>query len=108
MVDVVNDAAGGDFYDTAVHVNGGLVFSGRGVALGVKCVAILSNVPPVLAELFVILEVNKGKLALCQVYAAKKIAVAEAATDEHSKDQYAFYSSRDGNYEINFAHSVLN
>ncbi len=45
MVDVVNDAAGGDFYDTAVHVNGGRVFSCGGVALGVKSVAVLSNVP---------------------------------------------------------------
>ena len=45
MIDVVNDVAGWDFYDTAVHVNGGGVFSCRGVALGVKGVAVLSNVP---------------------------------------------------------------
>ncbi len=45
MIDVVNDVAGGDFYDTAVHVNWGGVFSCGGVAFGVKSVAVLSNVP---------------------------------------------------------------
>ncbi len=45
MIDVVNDVAGGDFYYTAVHVNGGGVFSRGGVAFGVKSVAVLSNVP---------------------------------------------------------------
>ena len=45
MIDVVNDEAGGDFYDTAVHVNWGGVFSCGGVALGVKSVAVFSNVP---------------------------------------------------------------
>jgi len=49
MVDVVNDAAGRDFYDTAVHVNGGRCFSCGGVALGVKCVAVFGNVPFVFA-----------------------------------------------------------
>ena len=108
MVDVVNDAAGGDFYYTAVHVNGGRVFSCGGIALDVKCVAVLSNVPSVLTQLFVIFGVNNAKLALCQGYAAKRIAVAEAAKGEHSKDQYAFYRGRDGNDEINFARSALN
>ena len=107
MIDVVNDAAGGDFYDTAVHVNGGCVFSCGGVALGITSVAVLSDVPIVFAEHFIILGVNEGKLALCQGYAAERIAVAEAATSEHSKDQYAFYRDRDGNYEINFAGSVV-
>jgi hypothetical protein len=108
MVDVVNDAAGGDFYYTAVHVNGARIFSCGGVALGVKCVAVLRNVPFIFAELFVIFGVNDGELALCQGYAAERIAVADAAAGEHSKDQYAFNSSRDGNYEINFARSVVN
>ena len=106
MVYVVHDAAEGDFYDTAVHVNGGCVFSGGGVALGIKCVAVLSDVPIVFAEHFIIFGVNEGKLALCQGYAAERIAVAEAAPGEDSKNQYAFYSSRDGNYEINFARSA--
>ncbi len=108
MVDVVNDAAGGDFYYTAVHVNRGRVFSCGGVALGVKCVSVLSDVPIVFAERFVIFGVNEGKLALCQGYGAESIAVADAATGEDYKDQYAFYSSRDGNDEINFARSVVN
>ncbi len=107
MVDVVNDAAGRDFYDTAVHVNGSRVFSCGGVALGVKCVAVLSDVPIVFTEHFVIFGINDGKLALCQGYAAERIAVADAATGKHYKDQYAFYSSWDGNYEINFARSVV-
>ena len=70
MVDVVNDAAGGDFYNTAVHVNGGRVFSCGSVALGVKCISVLSDVPIVFTEHFVIFGVNEGKLALCQGYAA--------------------------------------
>ncbi len=107
MVDVVNNMAGRDFYDTAVHVNGGRVFSGGGVALGVKCVAVLSDVPFVFADHFVIFGVNEGKLALRQGYAAERIAVAEAAPDEYCEDEYAFYSSRDGNDEINFARSVV-
>ena len=45
MIDVVNYVAGGDFYYTAVHVNGSGVFSCGGVAFGVKSVAVLSNVP---------------------------------------------------------------
>ncbi len=108
MVDVVNDAAGGDFYYTAVHVNGARVFFCWGVALGVTSVAVLSDVPSVLTQLFVIFGVNDCKLALCQGYAAERIAVAEAAPGEHSKDQYAFDSSRDGNNEINFARSAVN
>jgi hypothetical protein len=108
MVDVVNDAAGGDFYYTAVHVNGACVFSCGGVAFGVKCVAVLSNMPSVFAERFVIFGVNKGELALCQGYAAERITVAEAAKGEHSKDQYAFDMGRDRNDEINFTRSVLN
>ena len=107
MVDVVNDAALGDFYDTAVHVNGGRVFSCGGVALGVKCVAVFSDVPFVFTQRVVILGINDGKFALCKGYAAERIAVAEAATGEHSKDQYAFYRGRDGNYEINFSGSAL-
>ena len=79
MVDVVNDAAGGNFYYTAVHVNGTRVFSCGGVALGVTSVAVLSNVPFVFTQHFVIFGVNDGKLALCQGYAAERIAVAEAA-----------------------------
>ena len=47
MVDVVNDAAGRNFYYTAVHVNGARVFSGGSVSLGVKCVAVLRNMPSV-------------------------------------------------------------
>ena len=90
MVDVVNDAAGGDFYDTAVHVNGGRVFSCGGVALGVKSVAVLSDVPIVFAERFVMFGVNDVIFALCQGYAAERIAVAEEATGEYSKDQDAF------------------
>jgi len=86
MIDVVNDAACGDFYYTAVHVNRARVFYGGGVALGVKCVTVLSDVPIVFAEHFVIFGVNDGKLALCQGYAAESIAIAEAAPDEHSKD----------------------
>ena len=108
MIDVVNDAAGRDFYDTAVHVNRGRCFSCGGIALGVRSVAVFSNMPSVFAELFVIFGVNDGKPALCQGYAAERIAVAEAATGKHSKNQYAFYSSRDGNYEINFACSAVN
>jgi hypothetical protein len=65
MVDVVNDMAGRDFYDTAVHVNGGRVFSGGGVALCVRSVAVLGDVPIVFVELFVIFGVNDGELALC-------------------------------------------
>ncbi len=107
MVDVVNDAAGGDFYYTAVHVNGTRVFSCGGIALGIKCVAVLSNVPSVFAERFVIIGVNDGKFALCQGYAAERITVAEAAKGEHSKDQYAFDMGRDRNDEINFARSAL-
>ena len=90
MVDVVNDATGRDFYYTAVHVNRGRVFSCGGVALSVRSVAVLSDVPFVFAEHFVIFGVNDGKLALCQGYAAERIAVAEAAPGEHSKDQNAF------------------
>ena len=90
MIDVVNDPAGRDFYYTAVHVNGGRVFSCGGIALGVKCVAVLRDVPFVFTELFVIFGVNDGKPAFCQGYAAERIAVAEAATGKHSKDQYAF------------------
>ena len=108
MIDVVNDAAGGDFYYTAVHVNGARVFSCGGIALGVTSVAILSDVPFVFTERFVIYGVNDGKLALCKGYAAERIAVAEAAPGEYSKDQYAFDSSRDGNDEINFARSAVN
>jgi hypothetical protein len=108
MVYVVNDAALGDFYYTAVHVDGARVFFCWGVALGITSVAVLSNTPSVFAELFVIFGVNDCKLALCQGYAAERIAVAEAAPGEHSKDQYAFDSSRDGNNEINFARSVVN
>lgn len=65
MVDVVNDAAGRDFYYAAVHVNGARVFSGRGVTLGVKCAAVLSDVPFVFTELFVIFGVNDCKLTFC-------------------------------------------
>ena len=90
MVDVVNDAAGGDFYDTAVHVNGTRVFSCGGVSLGVRSVAVLSDMPFIFAERFVIFGVNEGELALCQGYASERIAVAEATPGEHSKDQYAF------------------
>jgi len=82
MIDVVNDTARGDFYYTAVHVNGGRVFSCRGVALGVKSVAVLSNVPFVFAEPIVIFGVNDGKLALCKGYPAERIAVAEAAIEK--------------------------
>ena len=108
MVDVVNYPARGDFYDTAVHVNGTRVFSCVGIALGVKCAAVLSDVPFVFTELFVIFGINEGKHTLCKVYAAERIAVAEAAPSEHSKKQYAFYRGWDGNDEINFARSVLN
>jgi len=45
MIDVVNDEVRRDFYYEAVHVNGDRVFSCGGVALGVKSVAVLSNVP---------------------------------------------------------------
>ena len=82
MVDVVNDTAGGYFYYTAVHINGARVFSCGGVALGIKCVAVLSDVPIVLAEPIVIFGVNDCKLALCQGYAAERIAVAESATEK--------------------------
>ena len=85
MVDVVNDAAWGDFYYTAVHVNGARVFSCGGVALGITSVAVLSNMPFVFAEHFVIFGVNEGKLALCKGYAAESIAVAEAAIGEYRK-----------------------
>lgn len=90
MVDVVNDMARGDFYDTAVHVNRGRVFSGGGVALSVKCVTVLGEVPIVFAERFVIFRVNEGKFTLCKGYSAKRIAIAESAKGEYSKDQYAF------------------
>jgi len=82
MIDVVNDAAGGDFYYAAVHINGTRVFSGGGVALGIKCVAVLSDVPIVLAEPIVIFGVNDCQLALCQGYASERIAVAESATEK--------------------------
>ena len=45
MVDVVNDAAGRNFYNTAVHINRCRVFSCGGVALGVEGIAIFCNVP---------------------------------------------------------------
>ena len=90
MIDVVNDEAGRDFDYTAVHVNWGRVFSCGGVALGVKCVAVFSDVPIIFAERVVIFGVNEGKLALCKGYAAEMIAVADAATGEDSKNQYAF------------------
>jgi len=108
MVYVVNDAAGRDFYYAAVHVNGTRIFSCWGVALGVKCIAVLSYVPFIFAERFIIFGVNEGKLALCQGYSAERIAVAEAAPGEHSKDKHSFDSSRDGNYEINFARPLVN
>jgi hypothetical protein len=82
MVDVVNDMAGRDFYYTAMHVNGSCVFSCWSVALGVKCVAVLSDVPIVFTELFVILGINDDELALCQGYTAERIAVAEAAIEK--------------------------
>jgi hypothetical protein len=82
MVYVVNDAAGRDFYYTAVHVNGGRYFSCGGVALGVKCIAVFGNVPFVFTESFVIFGVNNCKHALCQGYAAERIAVAEAAIEK--------------------------
>ncbi|MDT8300730.1 MAG: hypothetical protein RQ760_04540 [Sedimentisphaerales bacterium] len=82
MVDMVNNIAGRDFYDTAMHVNGGRVFSCGGVALGVKSVAIFSEVPIVFTERFVIFGVNEGKPALCQGYAAERIAAAEAAIEK--------------------------
>ena len=63
--------------------------------------------PFVFTEHFVIFGVNEGKLALCQGYSAERIAVAEAAPGEYCEDQYAFYSSRDGNNEINFARSTV-
>jgi hypothetical protein len=63
-------------------------------------------VPFVFAEPFEIFRINNGKHALCKGYAAERIAVAESAIDEHSKNQYAFNSSRDGNDEINFARSA--
>ena len=82
MIDVVNDEAGRDFYYTAMHVNGGRVFSCGSVAFGVKSVAVLSNVPFVFTEPIVIFGVNDGKFALCQGYAAERIAVAEAAIEK--------------------------
>lgn len=90
MVDVVNDMAGRDFYDTAMHVNGGRVFSGGGIALGVKCIAVLGDVPIVFAERFVIFGVNESEPALRKGYSAERIAAADAAKGEYSKDQYAF------------------
>ena len=107
MIDVVNYPARGDFYYTAVHVNGARVFFCGSVALGVRSVAVLSDMPIVFAERFVIFGVNEGKPALCQGYAAERIAVAEEATGEYCKDQNAFYRGRDGNYEINFARSTV-
>ncbi len=106
MVDVVNDMAGRDFYYTAVHVNRGRCFSCGGVALSVKGIAVFGNVPFVFAEPFEIFGINDGEHALRQGYPAERIATAEAAIDEHSKDQYSFESSRDGNDEINFARSA--
>ncbi len=82
MIDVVNDEARGDFYYTAVHVNWGRVFSCGGVALGVKSVAVLSNVPFVLTERFVIFGVNDCEFAFSQGYSAEGIAVAEAAIEK--------------------------
>ena len=84
MVDVVNDAAWRDFYYTAVHVNRGSCFSCGGVALGVKCIAVFGNVPFVFAEPLVVFGINDGKHALCQGYAAERIAVAETAVKQQS------------------------
>jgi len=78
MIDVVNNEAGRDFYYEAVHINGGRVFSFGGVALGVKSVAVLSDVPFVFTWRFVVFWVNDGKFALCQGYTTVRIAVAEA------------------------------
>ena len=82
MIDVVNDEAGRDFYDTAVHVNWGRVFSCGGVAFGVKGVAVLSNVPFVFTQRFVIVGVNDGKFAFSQGYSAEGIAVANATIEK--------------------------
>jgi len=66
MIDVVNDEVRGDFYYEAVHINGCRVFSCGGVALGVKSVAVLSDVPFVLTQRFVIFGVNDCKFAFSQ------------------------------------------
>jgi hypothetical protein len=45
MVNVVNNMAGRDFYNTAMHINRCRVFSCGCVALGVKGAAVFGNVP---------------------------------------------------------------
>ncbi len=109
MIDVVNDVAGGDFYYTAVHVNGGGVFSCGGVAFGVKGVAVLSNVPFAFTQRFEVVGVNDGKFALCQGYVAERIAVAEAAIQKKNKDQSLFqpawYFERNANFPASWEKS---
>ena len=85
MIDVVNDEAGRDFYYVAVHITGDGafdIFAGC-VALGVKGIAIFSNVPFVSAERSVILGVNDGKFAFSQGNATEGIAIASATIGEH-------------------------
>lgn len=81
IVYVIDDEAGRDFYYTAVHVDGWrlVLSSDPGVALCVEGVSVFGDVPGVLVEAVVVLWVDDCVFALCEGYAAERIAVAEAA-----------------------------
>ena len=88
MIDVVRHHAGRDLYYLAVHVNGnaGPFCAERGVALGVKGVAVLGDVPLVLVQSLVVIGIHDGEFALGQAYPAKGVAVAKPTIEKHGKD----------------------
>ena len=102
MVNVVNDVAGRDFNQTAVHINGSGIFPRGGVSLGVEGVAVFGNVPFVFIECFEILGVNDCKHALCKRYATERIAIAKAAIDKEKVNARLLQPYRDveGNFDF--------
>ena len=82
MIDVVDENTIGYFQNLPVHPDDLAMCSIRNGPPGIEGMFAGSSVPFVLAQSLVVFGVDDGVFALCEWYAAKRVAVADAAVEQ--------------------------
>ena len=97
MINVVDDATGGDLYNASVHVDRLMtrISSVASVALCVICAGIFCEMPLVFVESVEILGIDASKAAFCERYSSEGMTISYSAIEKDRINYSRFEPIRD-------------